>query len=266
MRRSFLAALALALSLPVAAVAQEAPGEPPPAAADPGAVPDAVYRAVKDRIVAIRTRAGIEVVGRLLAEEAQTVTLAAVPTGEVVVLAKVDVAGVRLVEPVAPPPAPAAVAAAPAPEPPLNRHFGLLLGLAPALNIDLDYGLFYGFANASLVLPIASGGDLAGFSVGVGTNFNVSAHHPGLKLEVFAYTSPARLGSDEWVYGFGVGIGLHYTFRSGFSIGFKAPILGYSVNSRRSSYSSSSSSGEAVAEFYLSSAMGLPIFSLGYRF
>ena len=60
--------------------------------------------------------------------------------------------------------------------------------------------------------------------------------------------------------GFGVGIGMHCFFESGFTIGFKSPLIGYSV------LLGSSGLLAGLTRYYLSAALGLPLLSLGYGF
>jgi hypothetical protein len=235
-----------------------------PAALPP--IPDASYRAVLDRTVILRTRGGGEVTGRILAFDPATVSMAVAPSQSVITFDRMEIVGMRLEPPplppplVAPPPAQASSEALQltSGKPPRERHAGLHLGLAPSIYLDLDYKLFYGFFNASLVLPAATSGDLAGFSLGAGLNFPIT-HGSAWKFEVFTYLASAKLAPD-WAVGIGVGIGLHYTFRSGFAVGFKAPILGYAFGQHLSSGS------DGVAIYYLASAMGMPLLSLGYRF
>jgi hypothetical protein len=241
---------------------EPAPRAPRPAS---GALPDASFHAVRGRVVWLRTTAGAELTGQLLSDDGPTLTLAAQPSNDVVTLAKSDIAALRLAEVappiVAPPPVATAVAVEP---PPRERHFALGLGIAPAFELDVDAGLFYGFANVSLVLPMASDGNLFAMAVGGGVSFHVS-RTSNWRFDVFAALTPVKLDS-EWDLGIGIGIGMHYTFRSGFTLGFKAPILGYAPRVDGGASQSSRSSGESVAVYYLSGAMGLPILSLGYRF
>jgi hypothetical protein len=250
----------------------EGDDEPAPAAVAPvGApmvsdaapmVPDASFRAVGTRVVIVRTRSG-EVVGQILAVEPDTISMMLDVSRQVVTLARAEVLGLCLVTPPEQPQliAPVAVEQARAPRP-KARHVSIGLGIAPGLTIDADVGLFYAFGNVSLVFPAASSGELAGFSTGVGLNFPLGKDS-GWKFEVFGYLAPARFGYNDWEEGLGVGIGVHYTHRSGFTLGFKAPILGYAF---RGPVGYDDSPGNPVVNFYLASAIGLPLMNLGYRF
>ena len=263
--------LTLLLLLSAGTAAAQAPldDEPAPrAAVAPTPVPDATLQALRSRTIAVQQRSGGCLVGELIGFDAATVTLALAPSRDIVTIARVDVAGLRLADAVtattsaaAAPPlafAPAVGTAAPT----RDRHFGLQLGLAPALMLDYEAGLFYGFINADVVLPMASGGDLLAFGAGAGVSFPV-ASGSRWRLDIFAHLTPARFGSDSWSVGGGVGLGVHYTARNGFTLGFKAPILGYSGYVTGSH---SNSSGDNVAFYYLDGVMGLPVISLGYRF
>jgi len=269
----YLIALVPLLSVGVAAAQEPRAAlddEPtPPARVAPTVViPDAAYRALEHRSVLVRQRSGAELCGELLAHDASWITLATAPYRDIVVVAKADVVLLRLVE--MPDPAgaaPSAAATAPAATatraaPTRTRQFGLNLGLSPALDLDYESGLFYGFLNGSLVFPMATHGDWLAFAAGAGVSFPDSKSS-AWRFEIFAHFTPLRLTND-WYLGLGVGIGLHYTFHSGFALGFKAPILGYAVTV--SSNGNGGSAGQSVAMYYLGGAMGLPIISLGYRF
>ena len=96
-----------------------------------------------------------------------------------------------------------------------------------------------------------------------------------LKLDVVAYLAPfSHRESSYYDYttgntssGYrtslaaGLGVGLHYTWSTGFTLGFTAPILGYAwaIGTVNTSYT-------GVVGFFLASAVGLPLGYLGYRF
>jgi hypothetical protein len=101
-------------------------------------------------------------------------------------------------------------------------------------------------------------------SFGAGVSFPLGR---GWKFDVFAYYAPNRVdngsnGNEEWIHAAGVGVGVHYTMENGFTVGFKAPILGYSADVGTVG---STSTGAGVGNYYLASACGLPLFFLGYR-
>lgn len=238
--------------------------EPGPRASTPAPppVPDATLQALRGRTIAVAQRNGACVVGEVLGFDAASITLALVPTRDIVTLPRAEVAGLRLAEATAAPAAAAGPPAAPlvAAAPVRERHFGLQLGLAPGLMLDGEVGHFYGFAHADVVLPMASSGSLLGFAAGGGVTFAISSR-TRWKMDVFAHFDAMRLGSSTFNLGGGVGLGFHYTAANGFTFGFKVPILGYSGN-----LSGENTAGSGVAYYYLGASMGLPIISLGYRF
>lgn len=141
-----------------------------------------------------------------------------------------------------------------------ERHVSLQMGITPSLALDVDYKLFYGFANVSLVFPAATDGIWVSLTTGLGVNFKL---HPRTrwKMEVFGMASAMRLDVEQpWIGSMGIGVGFHYTSGGGFTIGFKIPIFGYSFSSQRMH------GGEALAFYYLASATSLPFVSMGYRF
>ena len=232
--------------------------QPTPA---PPQVLDATLQALRGRTVTVTQRSGACIVGEILGHDAVSITLALTTTRDIVTIARGEVAGLRLAEALAPAAAPAPlsspslVAAGPARE----RHFGVQLGLAPGLMLDYEDGYFYGFVHADVVLPMASTGELLGFSAGGGITFAL-ASHSRWKMDVFAHLDPVHWGSDTNLGG-GIGLGFHYTAANGFTLGFKIPILGYS-----GTFGGNDDAGSGVAFYYLGGVMGLPVISLGYRF
>jgi hypothetical protein len=280
--------LGMLLTLPGAARAQDQPppeAAPPetasPAPAPPGPT-DLELKAVGDRQVVLRFINGTEVVGRILTMDATTVVLRVSPSGQVTSFARAAVAQVILRETTrarvetdpGPPPPREPGPVGPAPE----RHVGLNLSIAPGFTLDVDYGLFHGFANVGIVLPLATDGGMVPFSIGLGVGIPLSPRHPALRLDIFAYmamfadmTHEHYTGSTPSKYtltyvGFGVGLGLHYTWRNGLTLGCSAPILGWSVRLGARSYDDSFGTSEATAYFYLASSVGLPLGFIGYRF
>ena len=227
----------------------------PPA---PTPVPDATLMALRGHILSITQRSGACFVGQIIGFDAASVTLALVPSRSIVTIPRSDIAGLALAE--APPTTTAApdLTAPPLPPPFVhNRHFGLQLGLAPAVTLDVEAGHFYGFLSADLVLPMADT-QLLGFSGGAGVTFALSPRSHW-NMDIFAHLDIARF--SEYDIGGGVGIGFHYTASNGFTLGFKIPILGYSGTNE-----SNNNSAEGVAFYYLGAVMSLPVISLGYRF
>jgi hypothetical protein len=236
---------------------------PAPLAHESFAVWDATLKAVHDQTVTARLRDGTELRGRIVAFDDTTVTLALSLSGSVLSVLRTNLIDVRL-PPSIPPPT--AAVTTPAPAPARERYVSLQFSGAPGLMLDVDYRLFYAFANFPFVYPAATGGGLLTMSFGLGLNFPV-ARGSRWKMEVYGFVAPLRFSIDNeedypnenpWSVGIGIGIGLHYTFPSGFSIGLKSPVIGYATGS--------AAVGSGFAAFYLAGAMGLPLLSMGYRF
>lgn len=266
-----------ALVLTHGALAQQ-PAAPTEAAATASSsrVADVTLRAVKDRRVRLSLDGGKEATGKLLAFEGDTITLA-FDDGSVVTVARAQVAGLKVDEPVAPPVAPVKLTspveeragetqeAAPPPRP---RYFGAHLGMAPGVAFDLDYSYFHAFTSFAWLFPLVSSGQLVAFTVGLGASFPFSDHW---RFDIFAHVAPLFWrgynssglvsGYDPFV-GVGGGIGLHYTAPNGFSIGVKLPVIGAAAGN----YGGSTGVGQSAGFYYLASAMSLPVFSVGYRF
>jgi hypothetical protein len=246
-----------------------------------GEVPTAVLDALKDRVVVVRLRDGAEARGTLLSSDAEQLVLARAPSGEVVALPRRDVAGLRLVA--APgPAAPPAEAADEAPAEAKPRFVGLQLGFAPSVMLDLDHGLLYAFANVSLLSLIVT--QYAYFNgPGAASQVFVAAAGAGVSFLPFGGRSPWHLdlfglvGLDNWrgsgAPGFnlslGLGVGVHCTLPSGFTVGFKLPVIGAGFALEVSpvyggSYGPSPSA--LLGHFFQAALFGFPVVSLGARF
>jgi hypothetical protein len=258
---------------PPPAVAAPPPAAPPRAAAA-SAVPDASFRAVRDHRVTIETTGG-SVTGKLLSFEPDSVTLA-LSDGQVVTILRAQVTGLRIA-PVAEErpievgsPAPAPAAALEPPEQP--RYVGVHIGLAPGIAVDVEYGLFYGFAATAPLFPLVTSGQFFGFILGGGISPKVSRHW---HFDLFGTVSPiwwtglASYNEQSMLIGLGIGAGLHYTSPNGWSFGFKVPLLGAAIAARYCpgfSYYCNYSLGTATGVYYMSNLISLPIVSFGYRF
>ena len=232
---------------------------------DETTVPDASWRAMKGRSVTVLLRNGRERSGELIAVEPETVTLISSRTGEVVTVRRSEVVSLRALRAqphLSPVEAPEADAGLRNVEPPeKERYFGIHVGLAPGLALDIEYGYFYSFISSAFVFPIASDGELVGGTLGVGTSFRLGATSRW-RFDLFAHVSPARFGggTNDTGVGIGVGAGVHYTARNGFAFGIKLPIIGGAAGG------SINTPGESVGFYYLFGALSFPVLSLGYRF
>ena len=231
------------------------------------AVPEAAWRAMLHRGVTLIMRDGREVSGELIASEPDLVTLILDGSRVVEAFQKTEVTGLRA-GPVAPVYAPASGPGSPAlyedhpaapVQPDRRRIVGVQLGFTPGLMVDAQYRSYYGFVAGALAMPIIGGTNWLAFTAGLGGTFPISPNSRW-RFDVFAEIAPARLNSSNPAVGLGAGIGAHYTGSSGITVGFKVPIFGYGVGK-------GAGSGKDAAEFfYLASALGLPLISVGYRF
>jgi hypothetical protein len=265
MSRSSIAGWMLAALVCSTGAARAQPEEQPPPSLEPTGPPDALLQAVRDRDVTLHLRDGGEIYGRILGWDANTITLARLPSNEVMLFTRRDVLQVSLGGAMQPPPQqPPQLLYAPPVDtgpPPKPRYFALEFALAPAIDLDLDVGMFHAFANASLIFPMATDGTLLAFAVGAGVSLRFRKTS-NWSLDIFGHIVGARF-NEFGVVGFGFGLGAHHTWRNGLTIGFAAPMLGYSgqVNNP-----SPSSGGSNVGYYYLAAEMGLPMTSIGYRF
>ena len=221
-------------------------------------VPDVSFGTMLERAVSIEQVGGRTHSGKLVHFDAETVTLIEDDTREVVTLARSTVTHLRAGE--------TATNASSERDLADRRHFGVQFGVSPSLMFDYDLALLYVFADINIVFPLTTLGNtrpwFAG-SVGAGMSFKVTTTSRW-KLDIFASLNPVRIDSDMYI-GFGVGVGMHYTFPSGFTFGFKVPALGYAL--RENTFGDSfNKASDGVGYFYLTGAMGLPLLSFGYRF
>jgi hypothetical protein len=291
-----MAMLAAVLSTfaPRVSSAQEAPPPLAPLSQPPASVPetlvsDAVFAAVRGREVVLTMRTGSTVAALILSSDGDTLILALLPSGQISGVPKASVFDVRVILPnrqpephyrpeyrereQLAPPAPTLV-------PPSKRYFGLQLGLPPAVMIDFDYGHFIAFANVSVFMPLLTqsttedfnepfGGigtaHLWAFTIGTGVTFRFSPYSRW-HFDLFATG-----GGTNWDPGnnyaepyaaFGLGFGFHVTLDGGFTFAIKAPLVGGAT----SSDSINGGSTALLANYFLSSLVGLPLVSFGYRF
>jgi hypothetical protein len=267
------------------AVPPTAPPANPPTDTPPPSVADVTLRAVKDHNVTAATSQGTVVTGKLLAFEPDSVTLA-LADGTLVTLARAQIVSLRLTER---PTTPTVITAPPLATPseaietrtegePAEtqkpRYFGVHLGMAPGVALDVDYSYFHAFISTSFLFPLVTSGQVfTAFTAGAGATFPLNEHW---RFDVFGHVAP--MFWQQYVYSqyssgpqlapyvaVGLGMGFHYTASSGWCIGVKLPVIGATAIGNRP-YSSTTGVGESVGFYYLASAMSLPVFSFGYRF
>ena len=144
-----------------------------------------------------------------------------------------------------------------------NIGIGVIGGLGPAvLGFDYEGKSIYGFVSGSILMPFLIFGSEGGssffaFSVGVAKSIKISKAS-NWKFDFIGILTPG------YIYGlkiaFGLGVGFHATFDTGFTIGFKLPILGLAIGEYPNYFPF------MVSEFYLMNFFGTPIVSFGYRF
>lgn len=151
----------------------------------------------------------------------------------------------------------------------------LNLSVAPGMDLDLDVGLFHGFANTGIVLALATNGAIVPFSLGLGVGIPWSRSLPALKVDVFAHLSAVWdvFGNDNDFgpgrgnsVSFGAGFGIHYTWSNGFTLGFTIPLVGYSLVLGDTGSSGQPDTTTAIGYYFLTSSESLPLGYLGYRF
>ncbi len=236
------------------------------------AVPDSVFAAVKDHAVVVQTSDGVEQAGTLLSFDQDGAVVALAPSGEVVLVPRALIVVVRLVtEPVRQ--APVVLAGPP-------RHVALQLGLVPSVMVDLEWGRLYAFVNGSVLTPFfpsyaydpvdgtSSSSPTWAFTAGAGGSFS-PFDSSGWRLDLFGLLGLTNLAASGNAYGdpisfsVGVGVGLHYTAPSGFTVGFKLPLVGVAITGPSTTQTDFSS---RLGQFYATHLVALPVVSLGYRF
>ena len=150
-----------------------------------------------------------------------------------------------------------------------ERHVGVALSLVPGIMVDVNWKLLRAYVNASFVLPAALNGELWGISAGIGVSLPVLPSVPEFRLDVLAHSNLMAVESaceacgypTAYVIGFGLALGVHATLDNGFTAGMTIPIIGYSETPNYKG-----STNAKVGQYFLSSAVGMPLAFLGYRF
>src|SRR5262249_27939654 len=153
LRTAFSVTLCLALAGGHAAAQPEPDDEPRPRASAPAhRIPDSTLQALRNRTVWVQQRGGAWLSGELLGYDSTSLTLALVTGGEGGEVGGAGVVAWRLGDGAAAgataAPAASAIVGGPAlvaTAPSRERIFGLELGLAPAVMMDVEKGYFYGF-------------------------------------------------------------------------------------------------------------------------
>src|SRR5450432_1575468 len=171
----------------------------------------------------------------------------------------------------APPPPPPA--SAPAPEATVSEaavsgekavsthSFGIHTGVNVGLvQVDAMYDHFYGFASTTLGVPLLSSGDIAIGNVGLG--YTTALSSPGESMWYFDIYGQGLAGkmnlsglqSGSGFGAIGLGVGIRYLHRSGFTVGFKLPVFGVSFGDAVSS-GGSFNGPNSLAYYYLGNVL-----------
>jgi hypothetical protein len=188
-------------------------------------------------------------------------------------LSRREIVSVVVLEPPAPGPVATTAPARPSLPPARPRHVGLHVGFVPSLMVDLEVKRFYGFANfnatlllntKSYLVPDGLTGALVtedqrlwAFALGAGPTFKVRRW----QFDVFAIAGGSNINPGPGAFGVvGVGVGAHYTARTGFALTFKLPLVGAAAGSV------GGGPVNLLTLFYAYGLFTLPLVSLGYRF
>ncbi len=235
--------------LAIASSAHAAPVEP---------LPDATLRAVVNREVRLELDAGY-MEGKVLAVDATTLTIAIAATREVITIARDKLRRVIAIDVPRPPPAPDKL-----------RFVGVQFSLLGTIAVDVDYKHLHAFASTNVLFPILTAGGsgtwLTG-AAGVGGSWPLG-DTGRWRLDVFGQVLPLHTTSYYTYLGVGVGAGFHYTARSGFTVGFTLPVVGFATRFGTSTYGYDASFryNDSVAYYYFAGISGMPILTMGYRF
>ena len=261
----------------------DAPPPPPPAQPPASGVPDAAFSAMRDQQVSLILRGGQRVNGRLIAFQPDSVTLIRLEDNTVVVVPRAEITTLQAAAPAAP----AASWQSPrmdyvAPPPPIapnvDRHFGIMAGAGPiVVALDADYRPFYGFVSSGLALPLyLQERDRRGaVSLGLGGSWRLRPS-TNWQIDIFGHAtfgfdnhydySSYNPSTGSYTYSLrpygalGLGVGFHYTMQSGFTVGFKIPVIGGAFGGP---VRDAPSSG---AYYYLATIISFPLATIGYRF
>jgi hypothetical protein len=227
------------------------------------AIADASLRAVLNREVRLDVAEGF-MHGKLLAFEDDTVTIAIAATREVITIDRDRVVRVIAIDPATKDLARAIAV------PDKRRFVGVQFSLLGTVAVDVDYKNFHAFASTNLLFPILTAGGSGTWLTGaVGAGASWPLGDTGRwRLDVFGHVAPLRTTSYYTYLGVGVGAGFHYTARSGFTLGFTLPIVGFASRFGTSTYGYDASFryNDSVAYYYFAGISGMPIVTMGYRF
>lgn len=177
--------------------------------------------------------------------------------------------------PTEPPPPAAAADSTTAVAPPSQTYFGVHVGLNLGLvSVDAMINRFYVFAAGNFGVPLVTNGGVGAVIAGIG--YNIAISQPGDSMWFMDFIGMVPVGwlqtgcfvspcPNQPYGGFGVGVGFRLLHRSGFTLGFKIPVFGFTVGPAASA-GSGFQGASSVGLFYLAALIALPLVSFGFRF
>jgi len=161
-----------------------------------------------------------------------------------------------------------------------KRYFGIFIGGPGILGIQLEIDNFYVFASGSVMFPFVFEGQWKIFAAGIGPSFYINRDKTwkfdiffAATLDIadrhFQYLENGRWENDTYKdinLGLGGGFGFHYNNPNGFTLAFKAPIIGAYLDLVDSEQYGDYPNSQDFVGYYLSFLAGIPCVSVGYRF
>jgi hypothetical protein len=169
-------------------------------------------------------------------------------------------------QPPPPPPVPVAEQSV-LPSAPLDRSFGVHTGInVGLLELDGQVGHLYGFASSALGIPLLSNGSTVVGALGIGYTVQLSSGDgSGWYFDLFGEGQGGKLLGNSHA-AIGMGVGLRYLHRSGFTMGFKLPVFGMSVGDASKDGNGQFSGPASLGNYYLGYLCSQAPLTLGFRF
>ena len=118
-----------------------------------------------------------------------------------------------------------------------------------------------------------STGSYIPLGVGIGTGIPLPGKGSAFKLDLFVHANFVMdidgnyrgLGHGNRL-GLGIGFGVHHTFQNGLTLGFTAPLIGYSVAMGKHPAEWTRDTFESFQLYYMTSGEAMPLFFIAHRF
>lgn len=151
---------------------------------------------------------------------------------------------------------------------------GVYVALAGTAGLDAEFGHSYSFVAASVLVPLLSIQQAALFGGGTGLTFDLSRQaRSRWALDFFAFFVGGWAPQSCFFGGCvpvrdsilipGVGLGVRYQHRDGFTFAIKLPLFGWQAGTA-GFLGRKHNDAEGVASAYLYSALCMPLVSIGY--